>query len=94
MKYRPLSADEIERKDKRLRRTIVTLAVFLLLLQMIDYGVRVHTYKSVIYDYERESQVAEKADDDSPIVRNVGKPNKPYYLLPKRPRYRRFWWGY
>ena len=94
MKRRALTEREIEQRERRLRRALRLSAVLLVLLMIVTGKRREYTYKKVIYDYERGTSYASSVTDTSLVPSRIGKPNKPYYLLPRKPRYKHFWDSY
>lgn len=85
---------DYDRMDRQSRRRILICVIAVFLFALITGKRREYTYKRVIYDYEHLTNQAEVAADSTDIVRMIGKPNMPYYRLPHRPRFPRFWERY
>ena len=81
-------------KTDRAARTALRILAALVLLAL---WIRVRDYRSVIYDYQRTTDLSEtslRSDAQERIERKIGRANYPYDRLPKRPRYPHFWDDY
>lgn len=91
MKRNARTETEIERKRKHLALTLRAIIILLILLILINGKRREYAYKRVIYDYEKHTSFAAQAADTTETVQTVGRPQKPYWLMPTTPKYKHFW---
>ena len=80
------------RLTSALRVAIASAAVLLLLALCIN--VRAQRYRQTIFHYQQMIDSLDPNERESlkvEIEETVGRPNYPWYRLPKAPRYKHFW---
>lgn len=91
MRYARRNEEQAAGRERKIRHNLGIAAALFGLAFLLLAAVRARDYKKVILTYEERTELAVSEPDSSRIVRLIGRPDRPYYRLPKRPRYKHFW---